>query len=264
MTTPARVLAIGGSDSGGGAGVQADIKTIAALGGYAVTAVTAVTVQDTHQVHEVMVVPPAIVARQMAVVLDDIGADAVKTGMLADAATIIAVCEVLAVRAAGPLVVDPVLRATGGGPALLALAAIGALRTRLLPMTRVLTPNLAEAAALTGRAVNDLTGMTEAAQALRDMGTQAVLVTGGHLESDMLTDVLLDATGCEMFSAPRIDTRHTHGTGCTLASAVATGLAQGLGLREAVVRARAFVRAAIMAAPGLGSGHGPLGHTAIV
>jgi len=260
VTTPARVLAIGGSDSGGGAGVQADIKTIIALGGYAATAVTAVTVQDTVRVHEVMAVPPAMVARQVAVVLDDIGADAVKTGMLGDAPTIMAVCDALAARGIGHLVVDPVLRPTGGGPALLAEAALGTLRARLLPMTGVVTPNLAEAAALTGRDVTDLGGMIEAARALRDMGAAAALVTGGHLEGEMLTDVLLDATGYETFSAPRIATRHTHGTGCTLASAVAVGLAQGLALREAVMRARAFVRAAILAAPGFGAGHGPLGH----
>jgi hydroxymethylpyrimidine/phosphomethylpyrimidine kinase len=258
---PARVLAIGGSDSGGGAGIQADIKTISALGGYAATAVTAVTAQDTHRVHEVLAVPPALVARQVALVLDDIGADAVKTGMLGDIATVEAVCDVLAARAVGvPLVVDPVLRATGGGPALLADAALGPLRTRLLPMTSVITPNLAEAAALTGLVVEDPDGMAAAARALLAMGARAVLVTGGHLAGETLTDLLLDASGCDMFSAPRIETRHTHGTGCTLASAIATGLAQGMTLRDAVLRARAYVRAAIAAAPGFGGGHGPLGH----
>lgn len=263
MVAPARVLAIGGSDSGGGAGIQADIKTIAALGGYAATAVTAVTAQDTHRVHEVLAVAPALVARQAALVMDDIGADAVKTGMLGDAATIEAVCDVLAARAVGlPLVVDPVLRATGGGPALLADAALGTLRTRLVPMTSVITPNLSEAAALTGLAVDNLDGMAAAARALREMGARAVLVTGGHLEGDTLTDLLMDASGFETFSAPRIETPHTHGTGCTLASAIATGLAQGMTLRDAVVRARAYVRAAIETAPGLGGGHGPLNHQA--
>ena len=260
MAAPARVLAIGGSDSGGGAGIQADIKTIAALGGYAVTAVTAVTAQDTHRVHEVLAVPPALVARQVALVLDDIGADAVKTGMLGDAATIVAVADVLAARAAVPLVVDPVLRATGGGPALLAEAALGTLRTRLLPLTRVITPNLDEATALTGLVVDDLESMAAAGQALLAMGARAVLVTGGHLAGETLTDLLIDASGSEMFSALRMDTRHTHGTGCTLASAIAIGLAQGMTLRDAVIRARAYVRAAIERAPGFGGGHGPLGH----
>lgn len=256
-----RVLAIAGSDSGGGAGIQADIKTITALGGYAATAVTAVTAQDTHRVHEVMAVPPALVARQVALVLDDIGADAVKTGMLGDAATVAAVADVLARHAPGiPLVVDPVLRATGGGPPLLAEDALAVLRARLVPMAAVITPNLVEAAALSGGVVEDLDGMEAAARALLAMGARAVLVTGGHLAGDTLTDLLVDKSGSETFSASRIATRHTHGTGCTLASAVATGLAQGMGLRAAVVRARAYVRAAIAAAPGLGGGHGPLNH----
>lgn len=256
-----RVLAIAGSDSGGGAGIQADIKTIMALGGYAATAVTAVTAQDTYRVHEIMAVPPALVARQVTLVLDDIGADAVKTGMLGDGATVAAVADVLAAHApAVPLVVDPVLRATGGGPPLLAEAALALFRTRLVPLARLITPNLAEAAALTERVVQDLDGMRAAAFALREMGANAVLVTGGHLDGDVLTDVLVTAEGVEMFAAPRIATRHTHGTGCTLASAAATGLALGMPLRAAVVRARAYVRAAIAAAPGFGGGHGPLGH----
>jgi hydroxymethylpyrimidine/phosphomethylpyrimidine kinase len=256
-----RVLAIAGSDSGGGAGIQADIKTITALGGYAATAVTAVTAQDTHRAHEVLAMPTALVARQIALVLDDIGADAVKTGMLGTAETVAAVCEVLAVHAPGvALVVDPVLRATGGGPALLEDAALEMFRRRLLPMTNVVTPNLAEAEVLSGVTVRDLAGMQEAALVLLGMGVAAVLVTGGHLDSDTVTDLLVTAAGSEMFSAPRIATRHTHGTGCTLASAVATGLAQGMALTEAVERARAYVRAAIAAAPGFGGGHGPLNH----
>jgi hydroxymethylpyrimidine/phosphomethylpyrimidine kinase len=260
-TAPGRVLAIGGSDSGGGAGIQADIKTITALGGYAATAVTAVTAQDTHRVHEVCPVAPALVARQIALVLDDIGADAVKTGMLGDAATIAAVCDTLAGHAPGvPLVVDPVLRATGGGPPLLEDAALETLRHRLLPMASLVTPNLPEAAALTGLVVQDLGGMRDAARALLALGAKAVLVTGGHLQGDTVTDLLVTEAGSETFAAPRIATRHTHGTGCTLASAVATGLAQGMALREAVARALAYVRAAIEAAPGLGGGHGPLGH----
>jgi hydroxymethylpyrimidine/phosphomethylpyrimidine kinase len=256
-----RVLAIAGSDSGGGAGIQADLKTIMALGGYATTAVTALTAQDTRGVHEIHRVPPAFVARQIAVVLDDIGADAVKTGMLGDAATIEAVCDALAAHAPGvPLVVDPVLRATGGGPPLLADAALDALRRLLLPMASVITPNLSEAAALSGVAVGDRDGMRDAARALLALGVPAVLLTGGHLAGATVVDLLVTQAGAEEFAAPRIETRHTHGTGCTLASAVATGLAQGMALRDAVVRARAYVRAAIAAAPGFGGGHGPLNH----
>jgi len=256
-----RVLAIAGSDSGGGAGIQADIKSITALGGYAATAITALTAQDTHRVHDIHRVPPAFVARQIAVVLDDIGADALKTGMLGDAATIEAVCDALVAYAPNiALVVDPVLRATGGGPPLLPDTALDMLRRRLLPMASVITPNLAEAAALSGRPVHDVDGMRDAAHALLALGVPAVLVTGGHLTGGTLVDLLVTQAGVEEFAAPRIETRHTHGTGCTLASAVATGLAQGMGLRDAVVRARAYVRAAIAAAPGFGGGHGPLHH----
>ena len=198
---------------------------------------------------------------RLRLVLDDIGADAVKTGMLGDAVTIETVCGALAAHAPGvALVVDPVLRATGGGPPLLADAALDILRRRLLPMACVITPNLAEAAALSGRPVHDLDGMRDAAHALLALGVPAVLVTGGHLTGGTLVDLLVTHAGAEEFAAPRIETRHTHGTGCTLASAVATGLAQGMGLRGAVVRARAYVRAAIAAAPGFGGGHGPLNH----
>jgi hydroxymethylpyrimidine/phosphomethylpyrimidine kinase len=253
-----RVLVIAGSDSGGGAGIQADIKTIAALGGYAATAITALTAQDTLGVHEVLAVPPEFVARQIAVVLGDIGADAVKTGMLGDAATIAAVCDALA-GCTAPLVVDPVMVAKGGAR-LLDPGAIAALIARLLPRAALLTPNLPEAEALTGFAVNDLASMHRAAGALLRLGARAVLLKGGHLSGETLTDLLATSVGTEAFTASRIASRHTHGTGCTLASAVATGLGQGRAQREAVVLARAYVRAAIAAAPGYGSGHGPLNH----
>ncbi len=253
-----RVLVIAGSDSGGGAGIQADIKTIAALGGYAATAITALTAQDTTGVHAVLPVPPAFVARQIGVVLADIGADAIKTGMLGDAATIGAVCDVLAATAA-PLVLDPVMLAKGGAR-LLAADAVAVLVSRLLPRAALLTPNLPEAEALTGLAIADPDGMRRAADALLRLGAPAVLLKGGHLAGDVVTDLLATGQGMEMFSAPRIVTRHTHGTGCTLASAVAVALAQGMALRDAVLRARAYVRAAIAAAPGYGAGHGPLNH----
>ena len=258
------MLAIAGSDSGGGAGIQADIKTITMLGGYAATAITALTAQNTIGVHAIHMVPPEFISRQIAVVLDDIGADAVKTGMLGDAATIEAVAGALAQHAPGmPLVVDPVMVAKGGA-SLLRPDAVAALTRLLLPMASVLTPNLPEAEVLTGLAIPDIDAMRRAAAALLRMGVPAVLLKGGHLPGDEVVDLLATADGCEAFAAPRIASRHTHGTGCTLASAIATGLAQGMTLRDAVLRARSYVRAAIAAAPGIGKGHGPLNHYVIV
>ncbi len=258
-----RVLAIGGSDSGGGAGIQADIKTIAALGGYAATAITAITAQDTLGVHAIHRIPPAMVARQIAVVLDDIGADAIKTGMLGDAATIEAVCDALACRSSLPLVLDPVMAAKGG-VALLDPDALATLKRRLVPLATLITPNLPEAEALTGLAVRDADGMAHAAEALLALGAAAVLLKGGHLPGETVTDLLvMRGAGSLRLAAPRIASRHTHGTGCTLASAIATGLAQGMALADAVKRGHAAVRAAIAAAPGFGAGHGPLGHDAV-
>jgi hydroxymethylpyrimidine/phosphomethylpyrimidine kinase len=259
-----RVLVIAGSDSGGGAGIQADIKTITALNAYAETAITALTVQDTHGVHGVHTVPAAFIRAQIDCALTDPGADAIKTGMLADAATIHAVCDVLEVRKGLlPLVVDPVMVAKGGAQ-LLAAGAVEALKRRLLPLTTLLTPNLPEAEVLAGRRIPDLATMREVAEALLTLGTPSVLLKGGHLPGDIVVDLLATEDGVEEFAAPRIETRHTHGTGCTLASAVAAGLAQGMDLRDAVVRARAYVRAAIAGAPGIGAGHGPLNHAVTV
>jgi len=256
-----RVLVIAGSDSGGGAGIQADIKTITAFGAYAATAITALTAQNTLGVHAVHMAPPEFVARQIAVVLDDIGADVVKTGMLGDAATVEAICDALTQHAEGvPVVVDPVMVATTGA-SLLASDAVAMLRRRLLPMACVITPNLPEAEVLAGMAIPDVAAMHHAARVLLTLGAPAVLLKGGHLSGEQVVDLLATADGIEEFVAPRIATRHTHGTGCTLASAVAAGLAQGLALRDAVVRARAYVWAAIAAAPGFGAGNGPLDHT---
>lgn len=255
-----RVLVVAGSDSGGGAGIQADIKTVTMLGGYAMTAVTALTAQDTHGVHAVVPVAPDFVQLQMRLCLADLGADAIKTGMLGDAATIEAVCAVLEVEARGlPVVVDPVMSAKGGA-SLLQDAAVATLKRRLLPLTSVLTPNLPEAEILLGMTIADEAAMHRAVEALLSMGAPAVLLKGGHLPGDELVDLLATAEGIVAFRSVRIPTRHTHGTGCTLASAVATGLAQGLSLRNAVERARAYVQAAIRSAPGFGGGHGPLNH----
>lgn len=256
-----RVLVVAGSDSGGGAGIQADIKTITALGGFAATALTALTAQNTMGVFGVHPVPAAFIRQQIQVVMEDIGADVVKTGMLGDVATIEAVCSALGNYARGvPLVLDPVMVAKGGH-ALLADDAVGVLRSRLLPLARVITPNLPEAEALSGMRIESVADMRLAAGALLALGVPAVLLKGGHLAGDDLVDLLATPDGIEAFHGQRIATRHTHGTGCTTASAVAVGLAQGLSLRDAVIRARAYVRAAIASAPGFGAGHGPLDHS---
>jgi hydroxymethylpyrimidine/phosphomethylpyrimidine kinase len=254
---PGRVLIVAGSDSGGGAGIQADIKTVTALGGYAATAITALTAQNTQGVQGIFPVPPDFIAAQMQSVLGDIGADAVKTGMLGDVGTIEAVAHALPTDV--PVVVDPVMVAKGGAR-LLDQDAVKVLKARLVPLASVLTPNLPEAEVLTGLKIPDVAAMKAAAAALREMGAAAVLLKGGHLAGDVLTDVLVTDNGVETFSDARIDSRHTHGTGCTLASAIACGLAQGLELSAAVTRARAYVRRAIETAPGLGGGHGPLNH----
>jgi hydroxymethylpyrimidine/phosphomethylpyrimidine kinase len=258
LTLVPRVLIIAGSDSGGGAGLQADIKTVTMMGGYAATAVTAVTVQNTLGVSAVHPIPPEIVAAQIAAVLDDIGADAVKIGMLGDAATIHAVADALAAVTV-PIVLDPVMVAKGGA-SLLADEAVGALVERLLPRAALLTPNVPELAVLAGVEVEDEADLLLAAQELLALGARAVLAKGGHLDGASVVDWLVSANAQQRFEAPRVDTRHTHGTGCTLASAVATGLGRGLPLATAVARGRAYLLAALAAAPGFGAGHGPLGH----
>ena len=257
----ARILSIAGSDSGGGAGIQADIKTITALGGYAMTAVTAITVQNTQGVSAVHAVPPEIVAGQIRACIDDIGVDAIKIGMLGNEAIINAVADALnGVKV--PIVLDPVMIAKGGS-ALIEEEAVWALMQRLLPMASVITPNAPELEALTETEVTDAADMLLAAQELLNAGPRAVLAKGGHLEGDQLTDWLVTRHGHQAFVSERIDTPHTHGTGCTLAAALACGLGQGLPLADAVVRARAFVRLAMLSAPGLGRGHGPMGHQAV-
>ena len=257
---PGRVLVVAGSDSGGGAGIQADIKAITALRGYAATAITALTAQDTTGVHGVFPVPPEFIQSQMRIVLGDIGADCIKTGMLHAADVIEAVCEVIEADGAGvPVVVDPVMMAKGGAP-LLQADAIATLKRRILPLAAVLTPNLPEAEALCGMTIVDIDDMEKAGLALLELGAAAALVKGGHLPGKMVHDVLVSADGVEVFIAPRTETEHTHGTGCTLASAIAAGIAQGMVLRDAVARAQAYVHEAIRCAPGFGAGHGPIGH----
>jgi hydroxymethylpyrimidine/phosphomethylpyrimidine kinase len=258
MSPLGRVLIIAGSDSGGGAGIQADIKTVTALGGYAATAVTAVTVQNTLGVSGVHPIPLDVIEAQARAVLDDIGADAIKTGMLGDAATVDLVARIIG-DAGLPAVIDPVMVAKGGA-ALLAQAAVAAIRERLVPMAALLTPNAPEAEVLTGLAIASTDDLRRAGEALLTAGARAVLMKGGHVPGPRVVDVLMTSAGETAFEAERIATRHTHGTGCTLASACATGLAQGLPLVEAVARAWAYVQEAIARAPGFGAGHGPLDH----
>ena len=251
-------LTIAGSDSGGGAGIQADLKTFAAHGVFGTSAITAITAQNTLGVSGVHVVPVEMVRAQIDAVIGDIGADAVKIGMLATAAIIDAVAGAIDELRLSPVVLDPVMVAKGGSR-LLEPDAIDAMR-RLLPRAAVVTPNLAEAEVLTGLAVREITSMEAAARALVGAGAGAALVKGGHLESDAIVDVLWDGRALHRFESRRIDTPHTHGTGCTLAAAIAAGLALGLSLQESVARAHRYVQAAIAAAPGLGKGHGPLDH----
>jgi hydroxymethylpyrimidine/phosphomethylpyrimidine kinase len=253
-----RVLIIAGSDSGGGAGVQADIKTVTALGGYAATAITAITVQNTLGVSAVHPLPPELIAAQARAVLDDIGADAIKTGMLGARGAVEAVAAILA-EAGVPAVIDPVMVAKGGA-ALIDDDALAAVRERLVPLAALLTPNAPEAAALTGLAAETTDDLRRAGEALLAMGAKAVLMKGGHVPGEQVTDLLITRAGETSFSGARIETRHTHGTGCTLASAIAAGLAQGLTLEAAVARAWAYVAEAIRRAPGFGAGAGPLDH----
>jgi len=254
-----RVLIIAGSDSGGGAGIQADIKTVTALGGYAMTAVTAITVQNTLGVTGIHAIPADIIRGQIDAVMSDLGADIWKIGMLGTAETARLVARAHAEAGAGvPVVLDPVMIAKGGA-ALLDADAMDALRA-MLPMAALVTPNAPEAAALVGFNVTNAAEQERAGRALVERGAAAALVKGGHIEGDVIRDVLVTRAGAATFEGPRIATSATHGTGCTLASAIATGLAQGLALEEAVSRSRQYLVRAIEAAPGFGQGHGPLGH----
>jgi hydroxymethylpyrimidine/phosphomethylpyrimidine kinase len=254
-----RLLVIAGSDSSAGAGLQADLKTAQHFGVYAQTAVTAVTVQNTIGVTGVHAVPPAIVAAQIEAALTDIGADAVKLGMLGNGAVIAAVAAALK-DARLPLVLDPVMMAKGGAP-LLDGEAAQILKEKLLPMATLVTPNLPEAEALVGIAPRSEAQAQAAGRKFAALGAANVLFKGGHGEDDMVRDFLVEQGVVTLFAAPRRHTRHTHGTGCTLATAIACGLASGKPLVESVGEAHAYVQQAIRTAPGLGQGHGPLNHS---
>ncbi len=261
MTDPnptPRVLIIAGSDSGGGAGVQADIKTCAAYGAYSASVITAVTAQNTLGVQAVHMLPAEMVTAQIKSVMDDIGADVIKIGMLGNQDIIEAVAK--AVDDVDAFVIlDPVMVATSGDK-LLDSGAAEAMKSLLLPVCDLVTPNIPEAEALTGVKIDDTDDMTKAGNILLDMGAYAALMKGGHLDSKMMFDVLVSEDGNNLMSGPRLHSRHTHGTGCTLASAIAASMALGTPLDEAVLSARDFVYEAIRTAPKLGAGQGPLNH----
>jgi hydroxymethylpyrimidine/phosphomethylpyrimidine kinase len=262
MTSPTaplgRLLIIAGSDSGGGAGIQADIKAATMMGAYAMTAVTAITVQNTLGVTAVHPIPLDILAAQARAVLSDIGTDAVKTGMLGSVETVETVAGLLD-EADVPAVIDPVMIAKGGA-ALLEVRAIEAVRSLMIPRAALLTPNAPETEALTGITVETTDDLRRAGEVLLALGAEAVLMKGGHLAGPRLVDVLLTQSGETLLESERVDTVHTHGTGCTLASACAAGLAKGRALEVAVAEGWAYVAEAIRQAPGLGKGHGPIAH----
>lgn len=264
MERVAVALTVAGSDSGGGAGIQTDLKAFAALGVHGTTAITAITAQNTTGVFGVVEMAPAFVAQQIDVVVTDIGVDAVKTGMLSNAGIIEAVADRMRAHQLSPIVVDPVMVAKGGD-SLLRPDAVSALKRLLLPLASVVTPNLPEAAVLVGHEVRSLEEMREAARAIHDMGARAVVLKGGHLEgSPEAIDVLFDGVVFTELRAARVDTRHTHGTGCTFASAIAGGLAQGLSVAAAVAQAKELITAAVQSALALGRGHGPTQPLAIL
>jgi hydroxymethylpyrimidine kinase/phosphomethylpyrimidine kinase len=250
-----RILTIAGSDSGGGAGIQADIKTITLLGGFAMSVVTALTAQDTKKVRAIHGLPAAFIEQQLDTVLSDIGADAAKTGMLLNAAAIEAVANRLSAYGMTKIVVDPVMTAKGGD-ALLVKEARQALAKRLIPMAMLVTPNIPEAGALTNRSVRTEKDIYETARIIQAMGPRYVLIKGGHFEGPA-KDVLYDGKDFSEFSKERIPSRHTHGTGCAYSAAIATYLAMDFGIQEAVARAKDFIHTAIRFALPLGKGHGP-------
>jgi hydroxymethylpyrimidine/phosphomethylpyrimidine kinase len=256
-----RCLTIAGSDSGGGAGIQADLKTFAALGVYGMSALTAITAQNTLGVQGVYELPADFVGLQIDSVVTDIGVDAVKTGMLANAEIIAVVAAKVREHALPNLVVDPVMVAKSGDP-LLRPDAREALIRLLLPLAVIVTPNLHEARVLTGMDIRTVADMERAAVAIHQMGARYVVVKGGHLAVGDSVDVLYDGEKFTHFPSPRVETKNTHGTGCTFASAIAAGLAKGLDVMEAVRQAKEYITLALRHALDLGQGHGPTHHFA--
>lgn len=253
-------LTIAGSDSGGGAGIQADLKTFQQFGVFGTTVVVALTAQNTQEVRSVHLVPDQMVRDQLGALADDLPPDAIKTGMLGSAGLVDLVAEAIADHGWSAYVCDPVMVATSGDR-LLDRRAESVLRDRLVPLAAVVTPNLDEAALLTGLDVRTVAGMEEAGQRLVRLGARAALIKGGHLDHDVVTDLLITASGVRRFTHPRLATTSTHGTGCTLSAAITAGLAHGRELEQATADAIDFVHRALRDAPGLGRGHGPLNHT---
>jgi hydroxymethylpyrimidine/phosphomethylpyrimidine kinase len=254
-----RALTIAGSDSGGGAGIQADLKTFTAFEVYGLSVLTAVTAQNTLGVHGVQVLPPDFVALQIRAVLSDIGADAAKTGMLATGEIVAVVAREVKAFQLTNLVVDPVMVSATGHP-LLDEDAVEAMKALLFPLAKVVTPNLDEAAILWGEKIEDVSGMQEAARAIKALGPQYVLVKGGHLRGPTVSDVLFDGTRVEIWESPKIPTENTHGSGCTLSAAIAAGLAKGQPVKAAVEAARRYIHAAIASGLRIGKGKGPVNH----
>lgn len=254
-----RALTIAGSDSGGGAGIQADLKTFMAHGVYGASAITAITAQNTLEVRAVVLLEPAMVVAQIEAVLDDIGADAVKTGMLGNAAIIESVADTLERYRVERLVIDPVMVAKSGAR-LLEEDAITTLRERLLPLALVITPNLPEASVLLNRQVTDERDMADAARDLRALGPRYVLLKGGHLPGSDVVDLLYDGERFVELRAQRLETNHTHGTGCTYAAAIAALIARGSPVEQAVRQAHDYLHDAIVHAPAVGKGFGPVNH----
>ncbi len=259
MKNLAKAMTIAGSDSGAGAGIQADLKTFAAMGVYGTSALSAITAQNTQTVTEVIELPDSIIRSQIDAVISDIGADAVKTGMLSSAHIIETVAEKITEHRLTPLVVDPVMVAKGGAR-LLREDAVDALKTLLIPLATVVTPNIPEAETLLGRKIDDIDDMRDAANEIIALGAQSVVVKGGHLEDHQATDIFCDGVQIKTFTARRISTDNTHGTGCTFASAIAAGLAKGNPVHDSVAAAKKYVTEAIHSAPTIGQGNGPLNH----
>jgi hydroxymethylpyrimidine/phosphomethylpyrimidine kinase len=254
MTIP-RVLIIAGSDSGGGAGIQADLKTVSALGAFGMTAITALTAQNTTGVFGVLEIAPEFVVKQIEACASDIGCDAIKTGMLSSSAIIEAIAAAISPYRSAPLVVDPVMISKHGAP-LLKPEAIAALKAKLMPLATVVTPNLHEAGALTGREITTLAEMKDAARAILDLGPENVVIKGGHLVN-VAADLLYDGREFTVFNADRIDSKDTHGTGCCFASAIAANLAHKKTVLESVTAAKEFITEAIRSGLRIGKGYGP-------
>ncbi|SHK36707.1 bifunctional hydroxymethylpyrimidine kinase/phosphomethylpyrimidine kinase [Thermocrinis minervae] len=254
-----RALTIAGSDSSGGAGIQADLKTFTVLGVYGMTAITSITVQNTVGVYRVVDLPPEVVYEQIRVVCEDIGVDSAKTGMLSNAHTVKAVARAVRDFKIEKLVVDPVMRAKSGDP-LLRLHDRHTLIEEIVPLAYIITPNIPEAQELCGFEIKNVEDMKEACISIHSLGARNVLLKGGHIEGSVVVDVLYDGKEFTMIERPRINTKNTHGTGCTLSAAICAFLAKGLPLKEAVLKARDYLQGAVENSLNLGKGHGPLNH----